>query len=86
MDVHAEFVLWFTWGFILVLSPCAIGLILFLTGFISDSMTALLGTLLNCSVGCASVAWWISGIVWRFKASGSFASGDELNDAELIAE
>ena len=45
-----------------------------------------MGTLLNCAASCATIAWWINGIIWRFKASGSFASGDELTADELSAE
>ena len=86
VDVHAQFVAWFTWGFILALAPCAIGIILVLISFISESLTALCGTLLNCSIGCAGLAWWITGIIWRFKASGSFASGDDLIGVEYRAE
>ena len=86
VDVHAQFVAWFTWGFIMMLCPCAIGLILVLTSFFSDTCTSLLGTFFNCAAGCTGIAWWVCGIVWRFKASGSFASGDELNDVEFSAE
>ena len=39
VNVHGQFVAWFIWGFIMALSPCAVGLILVLSSYISDSLT-----------------------------------------------
>jgi len=27
-------------------------------------------------MACGGLAWWITGIVWRFRSDGAFASGD----------
>ena len=85
-NVHTNFVVWFTWGFAMTLSPCAMGLAFFLLNLCSESLAACCGMLFNCGVACGMIAWYIAGIVWRFKQSGSFASGDMLTEEELIAE
>ena len=30
----------------------------------------------GCAFACGGLAWWITGIIWRFRADGAFASGD----------
>jgi hypothetical protein len=37
--------------------------------------------------GCGGFAWWITGMVWRFNAAGSFAAGDVpegLNEVDTL--
>ena len=78
VDIHGKFVLWFLWGFIVSLAPCAATPILWIATCIHDMLAKILGGMLSCGIGCGGLAWWISGIVWRFNAAGSFASGDAL--------
>ena len=44
------------------------------------SITPLIGSCVACifatSMACGGLAWWITGIVWRFRSDGAFASGD----------
>ena len=74
---------WFKWGFFLMVVPIISAPILALTSYIHVSLLMLCNSLLSCGIGCGGLAWWITGIVWRFKASGAFASGDSLTDDEL---
>jgi hypothetical protein len=65
-DVHSHFVTWFLWGFI-----NAIGTIGPMLLFCIPCCPPI-AACFQCS-GCA---WWIAGMVWRLRQSGSFASGD----------
>jgi hypothetical protein len=84
-DIHGKFVLWFLWGFIMALAPCAAAPVLALANCIHEMVGKVLGGIVSCGMACGGLAWWISGIVWRFKASGSFAAGDALTEAERAA-
>ena len=86
VDVHAKFVTWFTCGFILAFAPCVVGLILTLFKHVGECFYRGLSSIINLFFGCAGLAWWVTGIVWRFKKSGSYASGDFLTDEESKAE
>ena len=86
-DVHGDFVTWFTWGFAQQMIPIAGILLVSISMMISGSLAAICQGLVGCGAGCGGLAWWIAGIVWRFRASGKFASGDSLTEAELtVAE
>ena len=39
---------------------------------------------MGCGFGCGGLAWWVAGIVWRFRSAGKFASGDSLNEYQMI--
>ena len=84
-DIHGRFVLWFFWGFIMALAPCAAAPVLAIANCIHETLAKVLGGIVSCGIGCGGLAWWISGIVWRFKASGSFAAGDQLTEEERTA-
>ena len=85
-DIHGKFVLWFMWGFIVSLAPCAAAPIMAIANCIHETVAKVLGGIISCGIGCGGLAWWISGIVWRFKASGSFSSGDSLTAEQLTTE
>ena len=73
-DVHSNFVIWFQWGFANALtfagySSC----IPFMAMF---PPLALLMQCCSCYGGCSLLAWYITGLVWRCRTSGAFASGD----------
>jgi len=84
-DIHGKFVMWFLWGFIMSLAPCAAAPLMAIAGCIHLTLANVLGGILSCGIGCGGLAWWISGIVWRFKASGAFAAGDSLTEEEFTA-
>jgi hypothetical protein len=75
-DVHGNMVAWFLWGFINAVLPCAGGLVGGLLAICSPAMGSGCGGLIMSGAGCSGFAWWIAGMVWRFRADGSFASGD----------
>lgn len=84
-DVHGLFRIWFMWGFITALAPCAAAPILAIANCIHEMVGKLLGAVISCGIGCGGLAWWISGIVWRFNAAGSYSTGDQLTEEERIA-
>ena len=86
VDVHAQFVGWFTVGFSLAILPCATGLVSGLIFLINETCAGYFSKLITCLSGCVGIAWFITGIVWRFRESGSIASGDQLSVAEYEQE
>ena len=38
------------------------------------------GPFLGLTISCSGLAWWIAGIIWRFRSNGSFAVGDLPQD------
>jgi len=77
VDMHHRFYVWFLWGFIQMLAPCAAMCLVPLAGMISDMLGSCMGCILGAGACCGSLAWWITGIVWRFRSDGAFVSGDE---------
>ena len=67
------------------LAPCAAIPVMAIANCIHEMIAKVLGGMVSCGVGCGGLAWWISGIVWRFKASGSYSSGDSLTEEERTA-
>ena len=77
-DVHQRFVSWFLWGFIQALAPWLLAPFIVSCMVLSPELGSLCGILSCCGLGCSAIAWWIAGIVWRFRSDGSYACGDEL--------
>ena len=86
VDIHGEFVLWFTWMFanmcFYVVMPVFMGI-----GMCLMASSPMIGNIFNGLVGCGSMCSglivWIMGMVWRFSAAGKYASGDDV--AEGVA-
>jgi len=70
-DVHGHFTTWFLWGFI-----NQIGTIGPMLLFCIPCCPPIAGCF-----QCSGFAWWIAGMVWRLRQSGSFASGDIMPSA-----
>ena len=69
-----------------MLAPIGGALLTVLAMFISPSLGSCIGPLVGCGAGCGGLAWWIAGIVWRFRSDGAYAAGDVLpNGKELEA-
>jgi len=73
-NVHGTFVAWFMWGAInfMVLFVSIIIMLIF-----RNAAVNMLASVLKCYCCCSGIAWFITGLIWRFSASGSFASGDK---------
>lgn len=76
VDIHNRFVNWFMWGFITMIAPIGSALLYAMLIFISPALAQFCGGTLSCAIGCSSIAWWIVGIVWRFRSDGAYAAGD----------
>ena len=79
-DMHQRFVGWFLWGFIQIFAPCAAACLSAIFMMISPTIGSVCGGLLGCATGCGGLAWWIAGIVWRFRADGAYSCGDIAQD------
>ena len=87
VDIHARFIIWFTWGFMQSLvAPLASVIIIGLGSIIHPSLGACCSGLLGCGMSCGGLAWWITGIVWRFRSDGSYATGDIVPEGKSIDE
>ena len=75
-DVHGNFVNWFLWGFIQQIVTCASPLLGALCMMVSPQVASAVMGLLGCASGCGGLAWYITGLVFRCRQSGNFASGD----------
>ena len=73
-NVSQNFHVWFLWGFINAVGPMGLMLLAAITSFLPPVAMFFAG-LAGCS-GCSGLAWYIAGMVWRFRASGKYASGD----------
>lgn len=59
-----------------MLAPLATGCLFMIASAVSPTVGMVCGALNGCLIGCSGLAWWITGIVWRFRADGAFATGD----------
>ena len=84
--MHGRLVTWFLWGFCQMLAPIATSLLAMIGMAISPTLGSILGGLGGCVVGCGGLAWWIAGIVWRFRSDGAFAVGDIIKDGVTAEE
>ena len=76
IDVHARFVNWCLWGFIMALTPLPIGAFTLICSCINAQCGKTVGGVGMCFFNCSLLAWWITGIVWRFRADGRYSCGD----------
>ena len=74
VDMHHRFHVWFLWGFIQLLVPCASICILPIAQAIG--LGGIMSFLLGSGASCGAFAWWVAGIVWRFRSDGSYTAGD----------
>ena len=86
VDIHNRFVIWFLWGFCQILAPLAAGILGGLAMLISPALANFIGGLSGCAVGCGGLAWWITGIVWRFRSDGAYACGDFIPEGKTEEE
>lgn len=78
-NVHGNFVTWFTWGFLNYIMLCGFQCLSAIMIKCSPVIGMICMYLSGC-VCCSSTAWWIAGIVWRFRTSGKIASTSENED------
>lgn len=76
INIHGRFVSWFVWGFWMQIAPIGLLAITFSVSCCSAVGATILGIVLYTGLTCSMLAWWICGIVWRFRTDGKFAAGD----------
>ena len=45
-----------------------------------------MGFLLGTGASCGAFAWWVVGIVWRFRSDGSYTAGDIPPEGTLLED
>ena len=86
VDVHGRFLVWFLWGFIAQLSPIAVVILTSIFTLCHPGFGSFCGGVLGCAQCCGTLAWWITGIVWRFRADGAYAAGDIIPEGTTIED
>ena len=78
VNIHQRFLAWFLWGFIMhFVTPALTAVFLGLSVMCCSPVTvSVLACILASAASAAGVAWWITGIVWRFNDYGRYACGD----------
>ena len=78
--VHDKMVSWFLWGFILNIAPFAACFCMLPTILLPNlaQLFSCFASLLMTFSGCGSLAWFITGSVFRFRSDFNFASGDVI--------
>ena len=76
VDIHARFVTWFLWGFITALAPIGLIIVFLIATVINPNLGTCVNAVNTLAFGCSGLAWWITGIVWRFRNDGALAAGD----------
>ena len=87
LDIHARFVVWFLWGFLQTVAvPIGSAIVIGLAFLINEGLGKCCGGLSVLGMCCGSAAWWITGIVWRFRSEGAFAAGDMVPEGKTIED
>ena len=86
VHMHARLVSWFTWGFYNFVLPIAV--LPFVACCLCSSPAAGLMcygcTTMSCA--CSMLAWFITGIIWRFSTDGQFAVGTLVPSGKTAEE
>ena len=87
VDIHARFVFWFLWGFSqALLIPLSSMLLTVIGALIHPTLGTLCAGLTGCTMSCGGLAWWITGIVWRFRSDGAYAVGDIVPEGKTVED
>ena len=75
-NVTSEFVTWFKFGFVLNLLYIVYGLMIIIAISPSCELLGACSGLFNCLVSCGGIAWYITGIIFRWRHFGKVCSGE----------
>ena len=87
VHMHGRLVAWFTWGFYQFILPIALLPIvacLLICGGPVAGLFCYAATMLSC--GCSVMAWFITGIIWRWSTDGQFAVGTLIPSGKTADE
>ena len=85
-DIHGRITSWLLWGFMMFITPVFLSMTVLAVALVSPLFSRICGSLTLFIFGASYIAWYISGILWRFNKEGSFACGDFLSDEEFEKE
>ena len=86
-DVSQQFQTWFMWGFIINVAAIVLAFVQMLHAATESDIFKVITSILGCPIGCGGLAWFIAGLVIRYREIGNICSGDyyrenlELNPA-----
>lgn len=88
VHIHARFIAWFTWGFIMLLPVPLISIasICIMDKLCGPGVAAWCAAINSCGGCLTTMAWWTYGIVLRWSATGAFASGDIIMEGDSYIE
>ena len=87
IDIHGRFVTWFFWGFLQALViPVGSSILVGLGMLIHESIGKGCMGLQGLGMCCGGAAWWITGIVWRFRSDGAYAAGDIVPEGKSVED
>ena len=75
-NVTAQFHSWFYWGFIINIVSLVVGVLQVIAGALKNEGIAKLATCAAGPLGCGGLAWFIAGLVLRYRQIGNVCSGD----------
>ena len=75
-DVSAQFVTWFKWGFIINVVAIVLAVVQFIHAATDNALFQTVAAILGCPLGCGGLAWFIAGLVLRYRQIGNICSGD----------
>ena len=84
IDVTSEFETWFKYGFILNILHICIGVFMLLGTSEALSFCSFCGICLDCPVSCGALAWFITGMVFRWRHAGKVCSGDYYDSNDIL--
>ena len=84
VDIHGRLVAWFLWGFmqhlvvpaLLLISSIMCMLVCMPLNALCQICGSACMVFMCCGTSCSYMAWWITGIVWRFSSDGRYSVGD----------
>ena len=85
-NVSAEFITWFKFGFVINVAYLTVG-VLQLTHYLTE--LAFIGAIWMCigiPMGCGTLAWFITGMVFRWRHLGEVCSGKYYDANAAVTE
>ena len=84
INVTEQFHVWFLWGFILNVAACVLSVLQFAYACTEADCFKMLSGCVGCPWCCASLGWFIAGMVLRWREVGRVCSGVyTVNDATI---
>ena len=81
-NVTEQFVTWFYWGFIINVGAMVVAVFQLLYAATESEAWIKLANFIGGPLGCGGLAWFIAGLVLRYRQIGNVCSGDLVLEGE----